>query len=180
MPRKVKAEEARLLRRALRDVRPRQGAAPLPEAEDDEPPPRAAAPKPKAESLKPAGKPSAKKPEPLSPDAPPALDRRTALKLSRGKMKIEGRLDLHGMSRPEAHLALIAFVEKSHAKGRRCVLVITGHGRFSPTRQSLIKRDLPLWVNQTELRGLILALVPAAADHGGAGAFYLYLARKRA
>ena len=57
------------------------------------------------------------------------VDRRTAERMKRGRMQVEARLDLHGLTQAEAHRALDAFVAASYDIGRRCVLVITGKGQ---------------------------------------------------
>ena len=56
------------------------------------------------------------------------LDRATLDKLSRGRLPIEGRVDLHGMTQSEAHSLLLSFLQRAHAGGVRYVLVITGKG----------------------------------------------------
>ena len=58
----------------------------------------------------------------------PGIDRRTQLRLERGQVPIEARVDLHGMSRERAHAGLNAFLARQATLGRRCVLVITGKG----------------------------------------------------
>ena len=60
--------------------------------------------------------------------SPVQMDSKAFGKLKRGKMRPEGRIDLHGMTLDRAHPALTKFILGSHAKGRRLVLVITGKG----------------------------------------------------
>jgi len=60
--------------------------------------------------------------------APLQMDSKAHGKMTRGKLKPEARLDLHGMTMSEAHPELIAFILGSQAIGRRLVLVITGKG----------------------------------------------------
>ncbi|MCK7475856.1 MAG: Smr/MutS family protein [Rhodopseudomonas palustris] len=57
------------------------------------------------------------------------FDPRNVKKLKRGKIEIEGRIDLHGMRQAEAHAALIQFIHGSASMGKRWVLVITGKDR---------------------------------------------------
>jgi DNA-nicking Smr family endonuclease len=178
----VRAEGA-LWREAMRDVRPlRPRAAPRTPVAIAIAPSVAAAAVPKAAPLPAA---------PVRPSAAPAraralppldreagIDRATAERLRRGRHPIEARLDLHGMTQAEAHRALAAFLEGARARGRRCVLVITGRGLGSPGGGSL-KREVPRWLEEAGLRPLLLATAPARPEHGGAGALYLLLRRIR-
>ena len=118
-------------------------------------------------------------PHPVSqPQAPldrfAGIDRATAERLKRGRYPVEGRLDLHGMTQAEAHRALSGFVAGSRALGRRCVLVITGHGRISG---GILKAAVPRWLAEAELRRHLLAINPAQPRDGGSAALYLLLRR---
>ena len=132
-----------------------------------------------------AGKTSARKaPPPLPPPAktPPAktggFDRSTETKLRRGQLEIEARIDLHGMTQAQAHAALSRFLSVSVAQERRTLLVITGKGRLSEGG-GVLRRLLPLWLQEEPWRGHVLALTQAAQKDGGTGAFYLRLRRRR-
>lgn len=114
------------------------------------------------------------------------LDRRTKEKLVKGKMDIEGKLDLHGMTQAQAHEALSRFILKSHQAGKRCVLVITGKGKKnahseeeSQNTRGILRRRLPEWISHPDLHDLVLSIETAQPKHGGAGAVYLYLRRTR-
>ena len=106
------------------------------------------------------------------------IDRANAERLKRGLHKIEARLDLHGMTQTDAHRALSAFIAKSHDAGRRCVLVITGRG-LGQREPGVLKSSVPRWLEEPELRRQILAIAQAQPHHGGAGASYLLLRRRR-
>lgn len=116
----------------------------------------------------------------------PGLDRRTALRLRRGQMEIDGRIDLHGMTRRKAHAALAAFVASGRRHGRRCLLVITGKGGrpreesgFEGERTGVLRREAPRWLAEPPLAGDVLAVAPARPADGGDGAFYVLLRRRR-
>jgi DNA-nicking Smr family endonuclease len=109
--------------------------------------------------------------------AVPGLDRRNALRLKRGQMPIEARLDLHGMIQAEAHRALAGFVARSHAAGRRVLLVITGKG--TRDGEGVLRAAVPRWLAEPALRPLVLATAPAVPRDGGAGALYVLLRRER-
>lgn len=106
------------------------------------------------------------------------IDRRTAERLRRGKLPIEARLDLHGRFQDEAHHALNAFITGSAAAGRRVVLVITGKGRVSEGG-GVLRRSVPQWLRLPPCAVHVLAVMPAQPQHGGAGALYVMLRRKR-
>jgi DNA-nicking Smr family endonuclease len=126
----------------------------------------------------PPHRPRAKHLPPLTHDASPGLDRRTAERLRRGALAIEARLDLHGMTQEEAHRALDAFLARAAQAGKRSVLVITGKGGRS-SGDGVLRAAVPRWLNEAPNRGRLLAFAPAQPQHGGAGALYLLLKRRR-
>ncbi|HUB94550.1 MAG TPA: Smr/MutS family protein [Stellaceae bacterium] len=105
------------------------------------------------------------------------LDRRNARRLRRGETAINARLDLHGLTQDEAHRALTRFVVDSHAAGRRSLLVITGKG--TREGEGVLHRGAPRWLAEAQLRPLVLAVERAHPRHGGDGALYVLLRRKR-
>ena len=128
-------------------------------------------------------KPAAPKPLPsLSPNQAPGLDARSFEKLKRGQRAIDARLDLHGFTLEAAHDALIRFIDNAAARDLRTLLVITGKGgremEDGMPRASL-RESVPRWLNEPILRKHLLAFTPAQAKHGGAGALYVLLKRKR-
>jgi len=112
-------------------------------------------------------------PPALAPGRAPGVDRRTAERLRRGQLAIEARLDLHGMTRAEAHRALTGFLATAQESGRRVVLVITGKG------QGVLKDAVPRWLNEGATRARILLFAHAQPKHGGNGALYVLLKRLR-
>ncbi len=97
-------------------------------------------------------------------------------------MSIEARLDLHGMTQAQAHRALASFLARSHAAGKRDVLIVTGKGtrqgaEGSPT--GVLRRTVPRWLAEPALRQLVLATAAALPRDGGGGALYLLLRRTR-
>jgi DNA-nicking Smr family endonuclease len=159
-----------LWQRAIRDVKPLHGHG--------TPAPAGTAPLPQ---LAPA---QTEEPPPYAADLPPSfdrfagIDRANAERLKRGLHKIEARLDLHGMTQAEAHQALAAFIGASSDAGRRCVLIITGRG-LGPNGPGVLKNAVPRWLEGPELRRQVLAIASAQPRHGGAGAAYVLLRRRR-
>jgi len=165
--------EADLWRRITDDVKPLDRAgAPAPVKSSDAAVPKAPARRPGTPEPREA---PAAKPELRHGDTA-GIDRRTAENLKRGKMSIEARLDLHGMTQVEAHRALTAFVAGQHESGRRCVLVVTGKGREGG---GVLRAMVPQWLNAAELRPRLLAFNYAQPRDGGDGALYILLRRRR-
>ena len=131
-------------------------------------------------------------PKPLPKRAPPPLqhgqisgvDRRNAERLKRGKLPIDGRIDLHGLTQVEAQRALIAFLEASQVSGRRCVLIITGKGGLKGAQGGrevgVLRQKVPQWLNLPGLREKVLAYDYAQPRDGGQGALYVLLRRLKA
>jgi DNA-nicking Smr family endonuclease len=180
----------------LRPLKQREGRVQVGHEDTLEKPPRRPeasqkpAPKGTAERSVPGH--SAKQSPAKSAPPPSQLDRRKARKISSGRIEIEARIDLHGMRQREAHSALRRFLLNAHAKGQRWVLVITGKGiapranseayEYAGLREEergVIKRNVPRWLAEPQLRAIIISFAPATARHGGEGALYIQL-RKRA
>ena len=148
------------------------------------------APQPSPKSpLKPPTKKTTKRPEVIvsAPRAltSPTMDRRNFNRLQKGQMPIDARLDLHGMTIEQAKLRLKSFLLNAYARGDRVILVITGKGlrsgfdEFNRPNRGVIREGLPQWVKDKALAPMIVQITPAHRQHGGDGAFYLYLRRKR-
>jgi DNA-nicking Smr family endonuclease len=117
----------------------------------------------------------AAKPPPLMP-----IDRKLKQRLARGQIEIDARLDLHGRTLSEAHVALLRFLQRAQGEGARVVLVITGKGAADSERgRGVLRRQVPLWLALPELRGHVLGVEEAHVAHGGAGALYVRLRRGR-
>ncbi len=175
--------DAALWEQATRDVKPLRKrvprpAAPKPTLAAKDPPPDLPTHRPRrAVVAKPAPRPAAPA-APLAAGTIAGLDRRNAERLRRGQLPIEAVLDLHGMTQERAHRALDRFLAGAAASGIRCVLVITGKGR-SKEEGGVLKREVPRWLNEPGLRPLVLAIATARPNHGGEGALYLLLKRRR-
>ena len=116
---------------------------------------------------------------------PVQMHRKSFDQLRRGKLSPEARIDLHGMTLDQAHGVLLRFILDAHAHGRRLVLVITGKGKTGhdtgpiPVRRGVLKHQVPQWLNAAPLRHAVLQITEAHLKHGGSGAYYVYLRRKR-
>ncbi|WP_171175174.1 Smr/MutS family protein [Ruegeria sp. HKCCD8929] len=137
-----------------------------------------AKPKPQKNTLKPAMT------ERLA-TAPVQMDQKAFARLKRGKLKPEGRIDLHGMRMGTAHPVLVRFILTAQAQGKRLVLVITGKGKDRdepgpiPTPRGVLRNQVPQWLSLPPLAQAVLQVTPAHISHGGDGAYYVYLRRVR-
>ncbi len=104
------------------------------------------------------------------------LDRPIRRKLEKGRVDIDARIDLHGLSQGEAHAALLSFLNRARERGLRHVLVITGKGS-SPGSEGILARAVPAWFATGPFRALVGGYENAARRHGGEGALYVRLRR---
>jgi DNA-nicking Smr family endonuclease len=110
------------------------------------------------------------------------LARRERKRLARGTIAIDARIDLHGLTQSEAHAALARFLRRAQADDARFVLVITGKGaRFADHGgdRGVLRRQVPLWLRLPEFRSYVVGFEDADTVHGGQGALYLRLRRRR-
>ena len=137
---------------------------------------------------KPAGQAPAPAARPVGPAPPraetaPGLDHRSAERLRRGRMPIAATLDLHGLTQRQAHDALVRFIDQCYRGSRRTVLVITGKGFVAvdedQPQTGVLRRHVPRWLKEPPLRDKVLAVAPARPQHGGAGAVYVLVRRRR-
>lgn len=106
-------------------------------------------------------------------------DRRTADRLRRGKLGLDMRLDLHGLTLEAAHRRLLGFLTAAQSSGARCVLVITGKGLRGQAGEPAgrLKAAVPRWLNEPAFRPLVVSIALAQPKDGGSGALYV-LVRK--
>ncbi|MEM6758891.1 MAG: Smr/MutS family protein [Pseudomonadota bacterium] len=118
-------------------------------------------------------------------NAPVQMDKKAFNRLKQGKLKPEGKIDLHGMTLDRAHPALTRFIMVAQAQGKRLVLVVTGKGKDRddggpiPVRNGVLRHQVPQWLSLPPLSTAVLQVSPAHGRHGGGGAYYVYLRRNR-
>ena len=156
-------------------------------------------------SKRPSSKASAKQKSQLPVIQPPALlpvkiyappQPRDSLKYQGGKrikrVQFQARLDLHGLYQAEAHRQLIVFIINCFAQGKQDLLVITGKGvrrkevdddesrtQGHDKERGVLKRNLPIWLEASEVRDLVHFYTKAHPHDGGEGAFYIRLRKNR-
>ncbi len=131
----------------------------------------------------------AKAPKPKAASGPglAPIETKTLRRLSRGLVTVDARIDLHGMRQERAFRALGSFLRHAQARGDRIVLVVTGKGRKSEDgdwsggeRRGVLKSAVPAWLSHAELRPYVVGFEEAGRRHGGAGALYVQVRRRRA
>jgi DNA-nicking Smr family endonuclease len=102
----------------------------------------------------------------------PGISRQTLRRLRRGYWGIQAQLDLHGFTRDEARLELVAFLDAGNQRGFRCVRVIHGKGLSSKHGEPVLKARIGTWLSQRED---VLAFCQARPEDGGSGAVLVLL-----
>ncbi len=116
---------------------------------------------------------------------PVRMDAKSFTRMKRGKLVPESRIDLHGMTIDQAHPELIRFILTSQTRGLRLVLVITGKGMREdphdpmPRRRGVLKTQVPQWLRLPPVAQAVLQVSEAHGKHGGSGAYYVYLRKRR-
>ena len=146
---------------------PAPAAKPIAKIESSRPVPVKAPPPPKPPAL-----------PPLEKGRPTGVDKRTAQRLRRGKLDVEARLDLHGLTQAEAHRRLDHFLAEAYDTGVRTAIIITGKGRVSE-HGGILRQMVPRWLNQLPNRGRVVAISEAQPKDGGTGALYVRVKKKR-
>ncbi len=169
------AKDLDLFRAAMADVRPLEA-------------------RPKKGRRRPVGAaPQAERPTAARDRAPPpstmtrphalqSFDRDVDRALARGRRMPEAKLDLHGMTLAAAERAVAQFLAQSSEQGRRLVLIVTGKGlRLEGGRVfgGRIRAEFPGWLERADNRARVAAVRAAHPRHGGSGAFYILLRRRR-
>lgn len=182
-------EGQRLFREAMRDVRrleaddppnmlasARNPVRPRPRASND----RSAAdqsphPDSMAAALASQNLPMVGRGEPLEYRAP-GVATSTLRQLRRGQYRVEGGVDLHGLTTARATKVLSDFMAEAREERARCVKVVHGKGIGSGDRGPVLKTLINAWLRE---QPNVLAFVSAPPEDGGTGAVYVLLRRAR-
>lgn len=170
MPRRLSTEEAALWRRVVESVKPMHGALPAAapvSAPEERPLPKV--------SAGPRTTAPAKKAAPGT-----TLDASWDRRLARGLVQPDRSLDLHGHNLATAYDLLDRRLGEAVADGARVMLLITGK---PPTKEragrGAIRAAIGDWLAASPYAGDIAAVRNASPRHGGAGALYIVLRRRR-
>lgn len=95
-------------------------------------------------------------------------------RLRRGLYARRDELDLHGMTKAEARLAILGFLADASHHGLRCVRIVHGKGRGSGDRGPVLKAAVNRWLRRHDG---VAAFCSARRPDGGSGALYVLLDR---
>ena len=112
--------------------------------------------------------------------------------LKRGQIHIDKKIDFHGKILSQAEDEFQNIVLESYKQKKRCLLFITGKGLHKQTNlfddrlnkspklfYGKIRGAFLEWVRKPELAKYILTTEKASFEHGGDGAFYVYLRKNK-
>lgn len=173
-------KDVRRARRVKRAAKPHAGATRKPKVDTHSPGVAPSVPAPRA-PVQVASKPIR---------APAQLDGSTLRRLKEGRVDPEAKLDLHGLTQSQAHNRLATFLHRAHDHDLRCVLVVTGKGggraesdrlphEFSSSGHGVLKTLVPRWLREGDIKRFVTGVAEAHPKHGGAGALYIYVRRRK-
>lgn len=174
--RRLAADERALWEKVIATVRPLR-----PQVEESAPlePAASAEAAPKQPRPKPLPKPVSKRPA-AQPGT--TLDGTWDRRLSRGLVQPDLMVDLHGHGLASAYSLLDSRLEQAVAMGARVLLLITGkprQGEGQPTKRGAIRAAVGDWLGASRHAGDIAAVRGAHPRHGGTGALYIVLRRRK-
>tara|TARA_R110000824_G_scaffold50236_1_gene140504 strand:- start:314 stop:874 length:561 start_codon:yes stop_codon:yes gene_type:complete len=105
-------------------------------------------------------------------------------RLTKGMVQPDVTVDLHGYTLSSAHGRLDGALELSIAAGHRAMMLITGKARNDDERRreggrGAIRAAISDWLAASRHHAHIAAVRRAHPRHGGAGALYIILRRRR-
>lgn len=181
MPRRLSPEERALWAKVIASVRPLHVTRAAEPAETA-PPAEAPAPAPRAAvrartTARPVTAPKASPP----PSPPGTLDGSWDRRLGRGLVQPDVTVDLHGHNLATAYDLLDSRLEQAIAMGARVMLLITGKPPRGepPVARGKIRAAVGDWLAASRHAGDIAAVRGAHPRHGGAGALYLILRKRK-
>ena len=151
---------------------------------------RVSAAAPEAAPQPPAARPQPSRPAPRGVVKPPApakvapgetLDGSWDRRLGRGLVQPDVTVDLHGHSLAGAYALLDSRLEQAIGIGARVLLLITGKPPKGepPVARGRIRAAVGDWLAASRHAGEIAAVRGAHPRHGGTGALYIVLRRRR-
>lgn len=96
-------------------------------------------------------------------------------------LKVQGKLDLHGLTQADAYERTIDFILKSIDQRKRLLLIITGKGSTpnENDERGVLKRSFSIWIESDSLCEHVQWYSLAKPEHGGEGAYYVRLRKKK-
>ena len=104
-------------------------------------------------------------------------------------LKIDKKIDFHGRGLLEAEEIFSSTIVECFNKNKRCLLFVTGKGIFKKKDydysnkprlyHGVIRAAFFNWVKSKNYSKYILSFEQASIEHGGDGAFYVYLRKNK-
>ena len=95
--------------------------------------------------------------------------------LNKRKIEPDGIIDLHGLKLQEAKLILKNYVFQAYNNNKRNILIITGKGL---NKTGVLKKEVPIWLNEREIKKILISYENAPESFGGEGALIIRLKNK--
>ena len=95
--------------------------------------------------------------------------------IKQGKVKPDGVLDLHGYKLYDAKIILQKYIVNAYEENVRNILIITGKGQ---NNTGVLKKEVPLWLNDKVLTNLLVNYKIAPKYFGGEGALLVRIKNK--
>ena len=109
--------------------------------------------------------------------------------IKKGSFHIDKKIDFHGKSLLESEEQFNNTIIESYNSGQRCLLFVTGKGLFKSKNyeesyrpklyHGIIRASFVGWVRSKKFSKYILSFEQASIEHGGDGAFYVYLRKNK-
>ena len=109
--------------------------------------------------------------------------------IKKGSFHIDKKIDFHGKSLLESEEQFNNTIIESYNRGQRCLLFVTGKGLFKSKNyeesdkpklyHSIIRSSFVEWARSKKFSKYILSFEQASIEHGGDGAFYVYLRKNK-
>ena len=96
--------------------------------------------------------------------------------LNKKRIEPDGIIDLHGFNLKEAKLKLKNYVFEAFNSNKRNILIITGKGL---NKTGLLKKEVPIWLNEKEIKKILISYENAPKSFGGEGALVIRLKNKQ-
>ena len=109
--------------------------------------------------------------------------------IKKGSFHIDKKIDFHGKSLLESEEQFNNTIIRCYNSGQRCLLFVTGKGLFKSKNyeesdkpklyHGVIRSSFVEWVKSKKFSKYILSFEQASIEHGGDGAFYVYLRKHK-
>ena len=109
--------------------------------------------------------------------------------IKKRSFNIDKKIDFHGKTLIESEGVFADTILNCYNNGQRCLLFITGKGLFKAKNtehndspklyHGVIRSSFIQWAKNIKFSRYILSFDQASTEHGGDGAFYVYLRKKK-